>query len=74
MANQANVNVIKHLQVYQEGSESYEGQQCSHIPKMTSKLVDGGGLYLSCVVVYFWIKKMELRFHGLSGPSPLVKI
>ena len=27
MANQANVNVIKHLQVYLEGSESYEGQQ-----------------------------------------------
>ena len=27
LANQANVNVIKHLQVYLEGSESYEGQQ-----------------------------------------------
>ena len=27
MANQANVKVIKHLQVYQQGSGSYEGQQ-----------------------------------------------
>ena len=62
MANQANVNVIKHFQVYQEGSESYEGQHI-YIPKLTSKLVDGGGLYLSCVVVYFQGQAPLSRFN-----------
>ena len=74
MANQANINVIKHLhlQVYLEGSEFYEGQEgISIFPNWLPSWL----MVVFCIWTVFWttseLRKWNSAFKIFQGKAPL---